>query len=360
MTTRLTLAALACAALLASPLQAQQHIALDAATVSRLGLVFMAVSAADDAAGARFPARVAASPQLPSEMHAVHAGVLESWQVRPGDAVSAGDVLAIIRSTSALALQQQWVQAQAAEQQAAFELQRDRALLEQGIIAEQRFRETERRAREAEFALRAAQSALLQTGYAGEELARLRDTSAELGRYRVRAPFDGVISHINHPVGDMVMEGEALLSLREEHLWVTAELPAQLAARVAIDQPLRLADQDVQVMVRMKDTAIDSQLQTVGIQAELSTATDLIPGQAVTLLLPALSGGILVPADAVVREGANTIVYVRVPGGIESRVLSLQPLGANYLATSGLAEGEELVVRGASLLKGITLGLGGE
>jgi hypothetical protein len=41
-------------------------------------------------------------------------------------------------------------------------------------------------------------------------------------------------------------------------------------------------------------------------------------------------------------------------------VITLQPLGADYLATTGVAAGEQVVVRGASVLKGITLGLGGE
>jgi hypothetical protein len=45
---------------------------------------------------------------------------------------------------------------------------------------------------------------------------------------------------------------------------------------------------------------------------------------------------------------------------VESRVLDLQPFGSDYLAIAGIDAGAEVVVRGAALLKGIQLGLGGE
>ncbi len=86
----------------------------------------------------------------------------------------------------------------------------------------------------------------------------------------------------------------------------------------------------------------------------------MLPGQLVTLRLAAGSTGVLVPADAVVRTGDASIVYVRQPGGVEARTLQLRVHGSDYLAESGVSAGEEVVVRGAALLKGIQLGLGGE
>jgi cobalt-zinc-cadmium efflux system membrane fusion protein len=143
-------------------------------------------------------------------------------------------------------------------------------------------------------------------------------------------------------------------------LWVSAELPASLATRVTAGQGLRLVDGGAELVVRMKEGAVDPVTQTVGVQAEFLKAVDLLPGQVVTLALPPQADGVVVPADAVVRTGNDMLVYVRRPDGVEARVVSLQPLGANYLATSGLAAGDAVVVRGASLLKGISLGLGGE
>ena len=66
----------------------------------------------------------------------------------------------------------------------------------------------------------------------------------------------------------------------------------------------------------------------------------------------------LVPAAAVTHSGSDTTVYVRHADGVEARPISLLPLGNHYLATEGIAPGEELVIEGAALLKGIQIGLG--
>jgi cobalt-zinc-cadmium efflux system membrane fusion protein len=344
----------------AAPLRAQDRLDLDAATITRLGLVFAAVNAPDSGDGARFPARVGGSPMEASELHAVHGGVLESWFVQPGGVVESGAVLATLRSATALALQQQYVAAEAAARQSDFALDRDRNLFEQGVIAEQRLRETERIAREAAFNVQAAEASLLQAGLPADELPALREQGAALGVYRIRAPFAGRITHIDHVVGDMVEEGEVVASITGQRQWIAAELPATLAARVAVGQTLQLADTGATLVVQMKDEALDAQTQTVGVHAEFTEAVDLLQGQIVTLLLPPLVNGVVVPAEAVVRSGRKTLVYVRSASGVEVRSPSLQPLGGAYLATDGLQAGDEVVVRGASILKGITLGLGGE
>jgi RND family efflux transporter MFP subunit len=358
----MTLRAFACCMFLcgAAPLVAQELIPLDAATVNRLGLVFMPVAAPDATSGARFPASVITSPRTEAQVHALHDGVLESWQVQAGQQVAAGELLAIVRSADVLGLQQDWVAAQAAEQNAAFALGRDENLFEQGVIAQQRLREAERQAREARFRLQALESALEQAGFSADERLALQSGGAELGRYRIKAPLAGVVAHLDYRVGDMIDAGAAVVAVTGGALWISAELPAALAARVSIGQTLHVADTGATLQVQQKEQALDAATQTVGVLAEFSAPVDLLPGQIVTLLLPPQAEGIVVPADAVVRNGADTVVYVKVAQGVESRVLELQALGPDYLATQGLAAGEEVVVRGASVIKGITLGLGGE
>jgi len=68
---------------------------------------------------------------------------------------------------------------------------------------------------------------------------------------------------------------------------------------------------------------------------------------------------VLVPASAVVHTGDETSVFVRTATGVEIRQLELRPVGSHYRAQHGISVGEELVVSGAALLKGMQLGLGG-
>jgi len=344
---------------LATPLLAQQAIPLDTAAINRLGLVFTAVARAEAGSGTRLPATVIAAPDAMSALHAVHEGVLESWRVQAGESVAAGAVLAVIQSPAVLELQQQWVAARASADQAAYALTRDQSLFDQGIIARQRLQESERAAQAAGFAQQALAAALAQAGHDAAALAALQNGEG-IGRYSIRAPFAGVVTALPHRTGDMIQSGEAVVSVSGGGLWVSAELPARLASRVQPGQSLTLADSDASLVVRQIEQAFEESTQTAELLAAFDKPVSLRPGQVVTLVLPPQAEGLLVPAAAVVHNGADTVVYVRTVEGVEARTLVLQPNGADYLATAGLAGGEQVVVRGAALLKGITLGLGGE
>jgi len=338
----------------------QQRIPLDTATVNRLGIVYQAVATPGSGDGARFAATVIASPQAVSELHAVHDGVLEGWQVQPGQRVSAGQLLAVLRSDSLAVMQQQWVAAAAQADLMAQALTRDEGLHADGIIATQRLQIAERDAAASSFDAAALAAQLSRSGYGNTERAALRNGKTTAGLYYVKAPADGVITHLRHVTGDLITAGESVLAITGDSLWVTAEIPARLASLVATGQPLQLADHNAALTVRQLDQSVDTTSQTLGLLAEFSGPQTLLPGQVVTVVLPAREVGVVIPAEAVVRNGDDRVVFVRNGDGVESRVLTLQPLGADYLATTGVAAGEQVVVRGASVLKGITLGLGGE
>lgn len=341
-------------------LMAQEHIALDQDTSNRLGLVFMRLSAADSASGTRFPATVIASPHTASQVFALYEGVLQHWSVSPGTEVRAGDELAVLRSPAVLALQQEWVTATSVAEQAEVARERDQRLFAAGVIAEQRLRDSERRADAATFQRDSLASALAQAGYTGNALQALVRDRGSLGLYRVRAPQTGTVGSLGHRSGELIAASEPLLSLSDDERWLSAEVPAWVAARLVVGQPLGLVATAAELELRQWEQALDTRTQTVELLAAFTAPTDLLPGQVVTLLLPPREVGVLVPAEAVVHNGDETVLYVRVADGVEARTLELLPAGGDYLATAGLAPGDEVVVRGAALLKGMTLGLGGE
>jgi cobalt-zinc-cadmium efflux system membrane fusion protein len=357
---RLPLTVLALALGFSAASQAQQQLPLNSATEHRLGLVFTRLDAPDQHAGAVVPAQVTSSPLQQSAIVALHGGVLESWAVAPGAAVAAGDLLGLVRSPAVLALQQAWRDARAVDAQAATALQRDQRLFADGVIAESRLLQTQRERQAAQASLDAATAQLATVGFGAAERDALLQSSAQLGFYRITARHAGRVAHLQVLPGEAVSEGAALVELTSDSLWVSAEIPARLAVTLAEGQQLGVERSGASLTLRQRDQGIDSATQTVGILAEFDAPADFLPGQLVNLVLPSIASGVLVPADAVVRNGEQTSVYVRSAGGVESRVLQLQVLGSDYLATSGIAAGEEVVIRGAALLKGIELGLGGE
>lgn len=339
---------------------AQEFIALHASTAHRLGLAFMRVEAPDAGGGSALPARVISSPLQQATVAATQAGVLENWAVAPGAVVAAGQLLGRVRSPEVLALQQAWLDARAEEALRSAALRRDQQLLDEGVIAASRLQQTGREALAAQAALQTSTAQLRAAGFDTAAMTALAQNGADLGYLRVLAPQAGTIAHLQVLPGAAVAAGTALVALVSEQLWLEAAVPARLAAALSEGQNLQVDGSATPLLLRQRDQAIDVATQTIGILAEFQGATPFLPGQLVTLRLPAGDGGVLVPADAVVRTGADTIVYVRQRDGVEARSLELRVHGSDYLAGAGITAGEEVVVRGAALLKGIQLGLGGE
>jgi len=136
------------------------------------------------------------------------------------------------------------------------------------------------------------------------------------------------------------------------------QVPARIIGSLSVGQTLKLSQGGQALVLRQKDHGVDDRSQTVSLLAEFAQETRHLPGEIVSVDLPSPQDGVLVPGAAVVHQGNETTVFVRTAGGIEPRAVALQPMGADYLALDGLKEGDEVVVRGAAVLKGIQAGFG--
>jgi RND family efflux transporter MFP subunit len=340
--------------------QAQVLSNPDHATLNRLGLVFERVQPVGAESGTTVSARVMSSPLQPDAVVARFAGVVEEWRVAPGSAVEAGAVLGVVRSSEVLALQQQWLEANAGLLQASAAQKRDKQLFDNGVIAAQRLQQTERDYQAARASADALGAQLTLAGIDAETRSTFTSRSPQLGLYTLRAPVAGVVGRLQASVGEAVTQSQSLVDLSAARLWLEADLPAALASGLQEGQSLRTPGVDIPLTLRQLDRQVDPRTQTLGVRAEFDGPVGLRAGQIVPLVLTPQDGGWRIPADAVVHNGDATEVFVRTAAGIESRVLRLEPLGSDYLAREGLQGDEQLVVRGAALLKGMTLGLGGE
>lgn len=341
---------------------AQDSIPLTADDLQRMAIVFSPVQAVAGSDGDRVPASVINPPDVSATLNALFEGQLQNWHVETGAEVSAGQLLATLRSEDLLAAQQALMDSVIALSHADAALLRDQRLFDDGIISGQRLQSSNRERQLAAVAESTARRRLSSAGFSDSDLASLQSGNSTLGEYRLTAPHAGVVSQRLLQAGAQVSDGDALLALRsEEQLWVSARIPARLAGTLNAGSPLALADSTATLTLRQLDRQVDSATQTVGIQAEFDNTGGmaLMPGQIVTLILPPAERGVRVPAEAVVHAGEETTVYVRTGSGAEARVLALTPSGRNYIAGSGLQAGEEIVVQGAAVLKGIQLGLGG-
>lgn len=347
-------------ALLSTSLIAQEIVPISDEDIVRMGVVFAAATPVDTSAGARYPATVVNSPDSAASLVAPWAGTVVSWALIAGQSAGAGDVLATLRSQDILPLQNEWIAAVSALEGADFELRKDEALFSQGVISQQRLVQTTRVQQQAAFAERTARSRLAQGGFNAARLQALREQGTGLGEYFLVAHEDGVLTQRMHTAGAYVESGELLATLNAgARRWVSAHVPARAAASLALGHAMSIAVSGETLTLRQKDFVIDSSNQTIELLAEFDTDTTFTTGQILSLVLPPAGQGVLIPDRAVVHSGSDTTVFVRTGSGVEARSIALQSIGADYLAVSGIAPGEQIAIQGTAILKGIQLGLGG-
>jgi len=340
---------------------AQEILAISDTDISRMGIVFATAQVMDNNAGARFPATVINSPNSIATLSARFSGVIEQWLQTAGSTVSAGQILALIRSPEILSIQNEWIAAISALESADFELGKDQTLFDRGIISQQRLLQALNQQREATFKERSARAQLGLAGFNDARLNTLRENGSGLGVYFLVAPVSAVLTQRMGNVGDNVTSNAPVVFLNSgDHRWISIHVPGHFSSAIDIGQTMSVAGSGELLTLRQKDYVIDSSNQTIELFAEFNVNNSFITGQIISVVLPPSREGILVPDRAVVHSGNVTTVYVRSNTGVEARELNLVSVGADYLAESGLSAGELVVIQGSSVLKGIQLGLGGD
>ncbi|WP_461518630.1 efflux RND transporter periplasmic adaptor subunit [Porticoccus sp.] len=335
-------------------------ISLTRDEVTRMKLVFEPAKTADLRYGNTVPATVINSPEHSGQLTALYSGTLTRWHLSPGESVVAGQTIATLSSPELMVVQDAWLRASNALEQVRYEQDKDSELFREGIIAEQRLQQTRRRVQQAEFSLASYRQQLFRAGFSDTDLASLTNGKIQPGEYALKASGPGILSQRLFNAGQAIGANTPVATLQSDHaLWLQAAIPSVLAASLEVGDQLQLAQSDTSVTLKFKNAAVTATTQMVDIMAAFDQPGDFLPGQTLLLNLPPLAQGVLIPASAVTHAGKTTTVYVRHSQGVEVRLVALLPMGNHYLATAGIAPGEELVTQGSTLIKGIQLGLGG-
>lgn len=340
---------------------AQETIPISETEIGLLGLEFAPLGIADRGAGINLPAQVVASPEVFSSAVNRFSGVIESWLVEPGQQVEKGQLLATIRSVEVMDLERQFLVAETAVELERDKVRRDTELFESGIISQQRLQQTSGSLRMAELEL---ESLVMQLAVAGLDQSQLESLSVQnqdFGLQQIRASSSGVLTHRAFSVGQFVEANTIVATLGESsNAWVSIQVPARLAAFIDPHAVISLAGTGEGLSLRLRDFEIETSSQTLEILAQFDRESNVILGQLLNVTINTGQESLFVPAAAVVFEGNSAFVYVQAAGGVEVRNPQLVAAGAGYLVQSGLREGEQLLVQGAALVKGMQLGLGSE
>jgi len=296
-------------------------------------------------------------------------GLIEERIFTEGNEVAAGDPLYRIEDTeyraavdsAAASLARAQATAEVTRQQAA----RFERLVENNAVSQQQYDEAVAAARQAEADV-------------GMQQAALKTARTNLERSVIRAPIDGQIGRSTVTEGALVTQNQAqaLATIRQLDpvyvdltassadllSWRRQMAEGRMASTSSGNVPVTITLEDGTVYDRQgelefTEVSIDERAGTVVIRATVPNPDNyILPGSFVRASLPVgeYQNAILAPQAALQRTPkGEAFAYVVSPEGTaEQRMLTVEAArSGDWIVTSGLSEGEELIVSGLMMLR---------
>lgn len=318
------------------------------------------------------PQTVALTVELPGRLESLRTadvraqvgGIIQKRLFQEGSYVRAGQPLYQIDSSTYEAglesARAQLASAQATLAKANADLTRYKPLVAADAISKQEYDAAVTAKRSAEAGVKAAQAAIKSAGI-------------NLNRSRITAPISGFIGQSKVSEGTLLNAGDAtvLATIRQTNpMYVNVTQSAsevmKLRQQVA-EGKLLAADGAIAVGIKFDDGTVypekgrllfaDPTVNESTGQITLRAAVPndqniLMPGLYVRVLMDqvAVDNAFVVPQQAVTRGVKDTVMIVNAQGGMEPREVTVaQQQGANWIVTSGLKDGDKVVVEGISI-----------
>ncbi|QOG52500.1 multidrug efflux RND transporter periplasmic adaptor subunit MtrC [Neisseria gonorrhoeae] len=317
------------------------------------------------------PQTVALTVELPGRLESLRTadvraqvgGIIQKRLFQEGSYVRAGQPLYQIDSSTYEAglesARAQLATAQATLAKADADLARYKPLVSADAISKQEYDAAVTAKRSAEASVKAAQAAIKSAGI-------------NLNRSRITAPISGFIGQSKVSEGTLLNAGDTtvLATIRQTNpMYVNVTQSASevmklrrqiaegklLAADGAIAVGIKFDDGTVYPEKRLlfADPTVDESTGQITLRAAVSNDQNiLMPGLYVRVLMDqvAADNAFIVPQQAVTRGAKDTVMIVNAQGGMEPREVTVaQQQGTNWIVTSGLKDGDKVVVEGISI-----------
>jgi cobalt-zinc-cadmium efflux system membrane fusion protein len=285
------------------------------------------------------------------------AGRVATIEVALGAQVEKGAVLAWIDAPDLGRAVADVLRARARASVAGHKLERQLELEKENATSKNAVDDARAEALVAQADLAAARTALATIG--GSE-----PTSAVApARLAVRSPIAGTITRRDVVLGAHVSAEKTLFEIvAPSHVQIFAGIPETIAppkiGTLAEVRP-RGSETGCSAKVASDVGVVDEATRTRSVRLEaVDTCAMLVPGAFVDVMLPseiAEAPAIVVPREALIEVHEAKVVFVTSDHGVSFAVRTVRVgriVGKDAVIEDGLKEGEEVVVRGAILLKG--------
>jgi len=323
--------------------------------------------AADQVLSRRYPAQVTVPVRQSHVVSATLDGTVTVLLVAEGESVEANQPLARMQSPGLVETQGALLEALSKLNLARSELERDRALVADGLAPKRRLEASQAQYNELATTVDQWSQRLALAGMTAQGIDTLKESRRLSGTLEIRSPIAGVVMEQMASTGQSVTAATPLFRIAHlSPLWLEVHVPLDALAGVEPGAQVLVPREDIRGTVLAVGRQVHGEDQGVLVRAEVTEGAErLHPGQFVEVQLGrAAAGGReapaaswRVPTAALVRHAGGTYVFaeraegfaavpVQVLGQEERTVVIGGPLGA----------GERIAVTGVVALKAAWLG----
>ena len=308
------------------------------------------------------PATIRSALQFPGEIrfnedrtaHIVPrvTGVVESVSANLGQLVKKGQVLAVISSTVVSETRAELQSAQKRRELARTTYERERRLFEEKISPEQDVLQAQQALREAEIATANANQKLMTIGATG--------SSTSLGRFELRAPFDGMVVEKHITLGESVREDANVFTISDlSTVWAEMSVAARDLAQVRVGEKVVVRagafDAAASGTISYVGSLIGEQTRTARARVTLPNPQGAWrPGLFVNVDVVAdeVNAPVTVASSAIQNLEEKPVVFLKVPGGFVPQPVQLgRTDGKRVEVVGGLKAGATYAAAGSFVVK---------
>ncbi|MES2077943.1 MAG: efflux RND transporter periplasmic adaptor subunit, partial [Pseudomonadota bacterium] len=311
----------------------------------------------------RYPAQVVVPPGAEQIVTSPMQAMVSQLLVSEFQVVTKGDPVVRLTGPAMSQLQLELLQASSRASLARKAYNRENTLFEEGIIPQRRAQEAEAALREAEATLSQVRSELSLAGLSKSDTDKIIKSGSPSDGIILAAAQDGIVTSISVKPGQRVDAATALLNIAQvKVLWVDIQATSTAAQNISLGTIVNVVGKDVSGKIKSISPIIASGNQFVIMRAEIENVQGkLRPGEYISVDIPVASSGNTwdLPLSAIARNKADSVVFVKTEQGFSVRPVEVMASTGQYVRIEGdFQPRDQVAISGVIALKGAWLAEG--
>ncbi len=351
---------------------AENVVQISQQDIDNLGVTLSKLEAVSQFPLLSAPAKVVIPPAQEYIVSAAQAGLIDKLNVAVGDKVVKGQVLAQLNSPDLLTLQKDYLKADNTLQLASAIYQRDKKLLEEGVIPDRRWQETSSQHHAAVSEADGQKQLLEIAGMTAGELEQLSKKHRLSRQLNVRAPITGVVLDRLAVAGTRIDVLAPIYRIANlDPLWLEIAIPQErignikIGDKVLVENAVGATGRSPVAKITLLGQSVNPENQTILARAaiEPQNSAALRPGQKLNILIIQASNKTTfkIPNGAIAQNEGKAFIFIRNQQGFSVTPITVIGKQGDESIISGELNGDEQIAdKGAVALKANWLGLGSD